>query len=135
ACLMADRAEARPDARAELSPVAFDVLYKPTPVRGADGKMHLAYELEVSNLAPFDITLTKVGTRAQKNVLGKALTGTALSARTRLNHGSLGTTLGAGAGAVIFMDAAYSPGRKAPRRISHGIGLAWTDPVTLEAKK
>ncbi|MDQ2622573.1 MAG: M23 family metallopeptidase [Actinomycetota bacterium] len=134
AALTPGSAGARPDAKAELSPVAFDVLYPPTPVRGADGKMHLAYELQVNNLAPFAITITKVGPRAQNNVLGKALTGTALAARTRLNDGSMGATLGPGAGAMIIMDAAYSPGRKPPRKISHGIGLAWTDPSTLETR-
>jgi len=128
------QSEARPDSKAVLSPVAFDVLYKPTPVRGADDRMHLAYELQVNNLAPFEITITKIGTRAQNNVLGKALTGTALTDRIRLNNGGSSATLGAGAGAMVFMDAAYSVGRRAPRRISHGIALAWIDPVTLEAK-
>lgn len=128
-------AQARPDSKAVLSPVAFDVLYKPTPVRGADGRNHLAYELEVTNLSPMDVTLTKVGARAQNNVLGKALTGSDLAERTRLNAGGEGTTLIGGGSAMIFMDAAYSPSRRAPKRISHGIAMSWTDPVSGEPKK
>lgn len=128
-------AKARPDSKAVLSPVAFDVLYKPTPVRGADGRNHLAYELEVTNLSPMDVTLTKVGARAQNNVLGKALTGSDLAARTRLNAGGEGTTLIGGGSAMIFMDAAYSPGRRAPKRISHGIAMSWTDPESGQLTK
>lgn len=128
-------AQARPDSKAVLSPVAFDVLYKPTPVRGADGRNHLAYELEVTNLSPMDVTLTKVGTRAQNNVLGKALTGSDLAARTRLNAGGEGTTVIGGGSAMIFMDAAYSPSRRTPKRISHGIAMSWTDPGSGQLTK
>lgn len=128
-------ADARPDRKAVLSPVAFEVPTKPTPVRGADGRNHLAYEIEVSNLSPMDVTLTKVGTRAQKNTLGQALTGVALAERTRINGGDLGSTIPAGGGAMIFVDAAYGAGRRTPKRISHGIGLAWVDPATGETVK
>jgi len=135
AALIPAGAEARPDKKAVLSPVAFDVLSKPTPVRAADGRNHLAYEIEVSNLAPMDVTLTKVGTRAQNNTLGKPLTGEALAERTRINSGGMGATLPAGGGAIIFVDAAYSAGRRPPKRITHGIGLSWIDPVTGEEVK
>ncbi|MGB0119873.1 MAG: M23 family metallopeptidase [Solirubrobacterales bacterium] len=130
-CFVPGQSDARPDSKAELSPVAFNLLDKPTPVRGADGKMHLAYELEVNNLAPFDVTITKVGARANKNSLGKTLTGSALAERTRLNNGDSGTTLSGGTGGLIFMDVIYGMGRKVPQRISHAIGLSWTDPATL----
>lgn len=126
---------ARPDKKAVLSPVAFEVLPKPTPVRGADGRNHLAYELEVSNLSPMAVTLTKVGTRAQNNTLGKALTGEALAERTRIDAGGQSATLPAGGGAMIFMDAAYSAGRRAPKRITHGIGMSWIDPGTGQEVK
>ena len=128
-------AEARPDSKAVLSPVAFDVLAKPTPVRGADGRNHLAYEIQVSNLSPMDVTLTKVGTRAQNNTLGKALTGPVLAERTLINGGGLGVTIPAGGGAMIFVDAAYGAGRRTPKRITHGIGLSWVDPTTGETVK
>jgi len=129
-------ADARPDRKAVLSPVAFEVLSKPTPVRGADGRDHLAYELIVSNLAPFPVTLTKVGTRAQKNTLGKALTGDALAERTRIDGSNeMSSTLPAGGGATIFMDAAYAAGRRTPKKISHGIGMTWIDPTTGQPVK
>jgi hypothetical protein len=129
------QAEARPDSKAVLSPLAFDVLAKPIPVRGADGRNHLAYELEVINQTNIPITLTKVGTRAQKNNLGKPLTGQALVERTRLNAGGEGTTIVAGGSAMIFMDATYAPNRRTPKRISHGIAMNWIDPTDGEQKR
>ncbi len=135
ATIAAGPAVARPDNKAVLSPVAFSVLKKPTPVRGADGRNHLAYEIEVSNLSPMEITLTKVGARAQNNVLGKALTGSALAARTRIDGGGMSNVLPPGGGATIFMDAVYAPGRKAPKRITHGIAMSWTDQTSGQLTK
>lgn len=128
-------ASARPDSKAVLSPLAFRVVDRPTPVTGADGRIHLSYELEVVNQSALAVTLTKVGTRAQNNVLGKALTGTALAERTRLNAGGTGATLVAGGSAMIFMDAVYSTSRRRPARISHGISMNWIDPTTSELRK
>jgi len=130
-----ESASARPDSKAVLSPLAFRVVDRPTPVLGADGRNHLSYELEVINQSALTVTLTKVGTRAQNNVLGVPLTGTALSERTRLNNGGSGATLVAGGSAMIFMDAAYAQSRRRPARITHGISMSWPDPTTSEIRK
>ncbi|MBN8866397.1 MAG: M23 family metallopeptidase [Solirubrobacterales bacterium] len=117
----------RPDSQAVLSPVAFQILNRPAPVRGADNRQHLVYEIQAVNQSNLSIELRKVAPRAQGQRLGAPLTGSKLAARTRLNSGEAGTTLGAGQSAIVFVDAAYSPRRRPPRAISHAISMAWPD--------
>ncbi len=124
----------RPDSKAVLSPVDFQVLNRPAPVLGADGRRHMVYEIQAVNQSGMDVEIRKVAPRAQGNRLGRPLTGAGLAARTRINAGTPGTTLGPGGSAMIFIDAAYSRSRKRPRAISHAISLAWpdsADPATL----
>lgn len=117
----------RPDSKAVLSPVDFQILNRPAPVLGADGRMHLAYEIQAVNQSPLSVEIRKVAPRAQGNRLGLPFTGTRLAERTRINAGTGGTTLGPGGSAMLFIDAAYSQARKRPAAISHAISLAWPD--------
>ncbi|MBK5233713.1 MAG: M23 family metallopeptidase [Thermoleophilia bacterium] len=128
-------ANARPDSKAVISPLAFRVLERPSPVRGADNRMHLAYELQVVNQSPLDVTIKKIGIRGGKNLLGKAMTETDIAGRINNFGGGTGATVLAGSNSMIIVDATYSRSRKTPKRISHGVVLSWTDPTTSELKK
>jgi hypothetical protein len=121
-------ADARPDSKAVISPLGFRVLNAPSPVRGADNRMHLAYELQVVNQSPLDVTIKKIGIRGGKNLLGKAMTEDDIAARITNFGGSTGATIARGSNSMIIVDATYSRSRKAPKSISHGIVLNWTDP-------
>jgi hypothetical protein len=118
----------RPDADAALSPVDFQILNRPDPVRGADNRRHMVYEIQAVNQSGMDVEIRKVAPRAQGNRLGLPFTGSRLEERTRINSGAGGTTLGPGGSAMIFIDASYSMARKPPKAISHAISLAWADP-------
>ena len=132
-------ANARPDSKAVISPLAFRVLTVPSPVRGADNRMHLAYELQVENQtragSGLDVTIQKIGIRGGKNLLGKAMTETDIASRINNFGGGEGAVVKAGSNSVIIMDAIYQRGRRTPKRISHGIVLRWTDPGTGELVK
>ena len=117
----------RPDSSAVLSPVAFQVLNRPSPVMGADNRNHMVYEIQAVNQSALGVEIRKIAPRAQGNRLGQPLTGTRLAARTRINSGAAGTTLAPGASAMIFIDASYSSARRRPRAVSHAISLAWPD--------
>jgi hypothetical protein len=117
----------RPDSQAVLSPVDFEILNQPVPVMGADNRRHLVYEIQAVNQSGMDVEVRKIAPRAQGNRLGRPLTGTSLEQRMRINSGATGTTLGPGGSAMIFVDASYSPARRAPGAISHAISLAWAD--------
>jgi hypothetical protein len=120
----------RPDSQAFLSPVDFQIVNRPTPVRGADDRRHMVYEIQAVNQSGLEVEIRKVAPRAQGNRLGLPFTGSRLEERMRINSGATGTTLGPGGSAMIFIDASYSLGRKRPKAISHAISLAWADPET-----
>lgn len=123
----------RPDNKAVLSPVAFEVQNRPSPVLGADNRRHMVYELVAINQSPLDVDVLRIAPRAQGNRLGLPLNGDKLAERMRINSGATGTVLGPGESAVIFVDATYSPARKRPKAIAHAISLGWNengDPLT-----
>lgn len=134
AAVVPGTSSARPDSKAELSPVAFDVLDRPQPVLGADGRMHLSYEIEAVNQTPTTVTIERIQARAQKSTIGKSLSGMDLANRTRLNDGTVASsTLGAGQSGMFFMDVSYSKKRRNPKSIGHAITMSWPDPVTIGA--
>lgn len=118
---------ARPDDQAVLSPVDFEVLNRPSPVRGADNRQHLVYEIQAVNQSAMDVTVRKIAARTQGRVLGQRLVGAGLSERMRINSGAAGTTLGPGGSAMIFLDIAYNAKRRPFSAISHAISLSWPD--------
>src|SRR5262245_8491196 len=89
-----------------LSPLVVRPIATPDPVLGADGRVHLAYELLLVNLSPSPLTIDSV--EALDPVLdGKVvetLRGRALGDVLRLSAGEKGTTLGPGGTATLFMD-------------------------------
>lgn len=117
----------RPDSQAVLSPVAFEVQNRPSPVLGADNRRHMVYELVAINQSPLDVDILRIAPRAQGNRLGLPLSGEKLAARTRINSGATGTVLGPGESAIVFVDATYSPARKRPKAIAHAISLGWNE--------
>ena len=132
AALMPGTSSARPDSKAVISPIAFDIINRPTPVEAADGRMHLAYEIQAVNQSTLTVTVNRIQARAQKSTIGKSLAGEDLINRTRLNDGTTGSaTLGAGESAMLFLDVSYSKKRRNPKTIAHAITTSWPDPVTI----
>lgn len=125
----AGSAATRPDSKAVLSPVAFSVLTPPVPVPGSDGRVHLAYEIEMANQSNLNVQVRRIAPRTRGKALGKPLSGSALADRMRLNAGGTGTTLGAGESATVFVDAAYRMNRRTPGSVRHSITLSWPDPA------
>jgi hypothetical protein len=120
----APAAHAGDDSAAVLSPLAISVHKPADPVRAADGKVHLAYELELANRSSDDVTVDRIEPVADGRRIGAALTGEALAARLRLDRPGAGqATLEAGTGATVFMDVAYSPGRRTPPEVRHRFTL------------
>jgi hypothetical protein len=44
----------------EFTPLAASLLTDPTPVRGTDGRFHLAYELVLTNVTPMSISIDRI---------------------------------------------------------------------------
>ena len=121
-------AAARPDDDAELTPLAMEVLDPPVPVAGADGRRHLAYEVEIANQSGLDVTIDRVQARASGKPFSSALTGGDFAERLRVFGRDGATTIPAGGNAMLFMDVRYPLADRSPGRISHGWTLTAADP-------
>ena len=100
-----------------LSSIGVSMLAPPSPVLGADDRVHLAYELLASNTSGLFITLDKVeAVDADQRALG-TLAGPALLAMVTL-HGGSGTTIPPGGSAIVFMDTSFAAGSSLPPAIA-----------------
>jgi hypothetical protein len=110
------------------TPLIARVLNAPNPVLGADNRMHLAYELELSDLFPVSVKLSRVQALADGKPIGALVSGARLLSELRINSGESGTTIPAGGGAIVFMDVTYPRGRKPPARLTHRFSISYRIP-------
>src|SRR5262245_53762983 len=115
------------DAPDVASPLVASPIASPEPVLGADGRIHLAYELLLVNMAQSPISIDSVA--ALNSVLDnrtvETLQGTSLAGALRANGGGSGTTLGPGEAAVLFMDATLPPDTAFPPTLEHRFSITF----------
>ena len=128
-------AAARPDDGAILTPLAMEVLDAPVPVRGADGRKHLAYEIAIANHSALEVTIRRVQARADGSPFAKPLTGTDFAEHLRVFGHDGDTTIPAGGNAVLFLDLRYGAGAGDPDRLTHLWRLSTADPEGIEPDK
>lgn len=118
ACLAAAPASAQSlKADEVLSSVSVRSLAQPNPVLGADNRVHLAYELLLSNTSKMFVTIDKVeAVDPSGNVLW-SLDGDPLKSMTMLYSGTGSTLPPAGTG-IIFMDVSFAPGERLPETVA-----------------
>jgi hypothetical protein len=121
--------QAGPDGDAVLSPAGFLIVDRPSPVLGTDGRMHLAYEILVTNQSSLDLTPASLRARTRGKPIGAALKGADFAPAMRINGGVDGAAIPAGGSATIFADATYDPDRRTPRRLAHRIVLDGAPPL------
>ncbi|HUO38221.1 MAG TPA: M23 family metallopeptidase, partial [Mycobacterium sp.] len=111
-----------------LTPVIGSVLAPPTPVAATDGKLHLAYELVLTNTLPQQVTLTSLAALAGDKTL-LSLSGDGLAYWTRpLGQPTPSTKLGPAQTALVWLDVAVEKASTVPSDITHTIGLTVTQP-------
>jgi hypothetical protein len=125
------QAAARPDGGAILTPVAMEVLDAPIPVRGADDRKHLAYEVTIANHSALDITIDRVQARANGEPFGEPLAGADFAEHLRVFGHDGETTIPAGGNAVLFFDLRYGIGAPDPERLTHLWRLTTADPAAM----
>lgn len=118
-------ASAAPGGAAQLVPLAMEIPDEPIPVRGADSRNHLAYEIEIANRSPVAVDLESVQPLARGRPFGPGLAGEQVAGRLRIDGGDGGTTIPGGAGATLFADATYPGRRQAPKALSHRFAIAY----------
>ncbi|MGE0780898.1 M23 family metallopeptidase [Mycolicibacterium sp.] len=118
-----------PEGPSVATPLVARVLAAPIPVRGTDGKVHLAYELALTNTLAQDVTVTSVDVRADGRTL-LSLPGDRLAHWTRIigNPGPT-TVIGPAQTAFVWLDAALPPDKAVPDQLVHAIGISVPEPM------
>jgi hypothetical protein len=115
------------------TPLLAEVLAPPIPVPATDGKVHLAYELQLTNALGQDLTVSSVAVKAGDKTL-LTLAGDQLAYWTRTLGGMEPTTkVGPGQSAFVWLDVVIdgpTDGTPAvPQELSHTVVTNLTKPM------
>ncbi|HEY8582841.1 MAG TPA: M23 family metallopeptidase [Capillimicrobium sp.] len=127
ALALAGPAAAVPDSKAKIVPLGMTIENAPTPVAGADGRNHLAYEITIVNQTPGEVTIGSVQARAGGKPIGARLSGESLSDLLRVNNGE-GPAIPSGGSALLFMDVRYPLSAPRPKRLTHRFTMSLAEP-------
>jgi Peptidase family M23 len=113
---------------AVVTPLLASVVAAPVPVPATDGKVHLAYELHLTNVLNQELTLTSVDVRAADETVLR-LDGDRLAYWTRtLGNPTPTTNLGPAQSAAVWLDVALDPGAAVPAELVHAVGVSVARP-------
>ena len=102
-----------------VTPVLASVVAAPVPVPATDGKIHLAYELQLTNVLAQDVTLTSVAVLAGDQTL-LTLAGDQVGYWTRIIGTPTPTTkLGPGQTGIVWLDVALDKSAAVPADLIH----------------
>jgi len=113
----------RADAPDYMTPLLLDVQDAPIPFMGSDGRMHLVYELWMTNYSSAEITVEKVEVVGDGSVL-QSLDAAAIAGRLQAagQRESAGTLAGS-ALALLFLHITLKPGAAIPVQLSHRVTI------------
>ena len=105
------------------------VLSAPVPVPATDGKVHLAYEVQLTNVLAQDVTLTSLVV-LDRDVALLNLSGDQLANWTRIIGTPVPTTkIGPAQTAVVWLDVALDKDVAVPTALVHAVGLSMSEPM------
>lgn len=114
---------------ATVTPILAQVLAAPIAVPATDGRVHLAYELLLTNAGDQELTVDSLEVDAGDRTLLR-LTGDQLAYWTRLAGGHNPTTkLGAGQLAKVWLDVSLDPNTSVPQHLSHQLVVSVPHPM------
>jgi hypothetical protein len=110
-----------------ITPLIASAVAAPIPVPATDGKVHLAYELQLTNVFDQEVTLTSVDVRAaDRTVLNLAADRLAYWTRV-MGNPTPTTKLGPAQSAAVWLDVSVAPGT-VPAELVHAIGVSLAQP-------
>ncbi|WP_251096492.1 M23 family metallopeptidase [Streptomyces sp. Caat 7-52] len=127
------------DGQAAITPVVASPTTVPVPVRGTDGRTHLAYELTLVNESPLPATLTSVSVTEQNGhrPLLK-LTGNSLKTHFRPSGSAPDAAptdqLSPGRQGRVWIDAVLPTGTRFPLRLRHLVSVTYPKAVGIVPK-
>jgi hypothetical protein len=112
-----------------FTPIVGSVLAEPDIAPSTDGRVHLAYELLLSNVLSQDVTLDAVTVHGDGAEL-LTLAGDALTPWVRVYGGEPGShVLGPGQQALVWLDVVVSDAEDVPHALSHTIEITPTTEI------
>jgi hypothetical protein len=118
--LTATRAFAQP-VEAHLTPLLLAVPSAPVPFAGSDSKVHLAYELQLTNFTSSEAAVKHVEILGDGRVLAsldeQAIAGRLQAFGTRTSTASMAP----GTGALLFLHLSLPAGATPPKRLAHRV--------------
>ncbi len=107
----------------KMTPVLLAVEDAPVPFTGSDGRVHLVYELWVTNFSSADVTVEKVEVVGDGEVL-QSFDAAAIAERMQAagQRESMGKLAGS-AVALLFLHVTLPPGAAVPTLVSHRVTL------------
>ena len=112
-----------------VTPVLATVVAPPVPVPATDGKIHLAYELQLTNAMTQDVTITSVKVLAGDQPL-LTLAGDQVGNWTRIIGTQTPTTkLGSGQAGIVWLDVVMDKSAPMPSELTHTLGIAIPKPT------
>ena len=112
-----------------VTPVLASVVAAPVPVPATDGKIHLAYELQLTNVMTQDVTITSVKVLAGDQTL-LTLAGDQVGNWTRVIGTQTPTTrLGPGQAGNVWLDVVLDKSAPIPSDLTHTLGIAIPKPT------
>lgn len=111
-----------------MTPLVASVLAAPIPVPATDGKVHLVYELQLTNVLPHELTLTSA-TVLDRDVSLLNLAGEQLAHWTKIVGNPTPTTkIGPGQSAVVWFDVSIDKDAAVPTQLTHSISVSNPQP-------
>jgi hypothetical protein len=95
----------------------------PIPFQGSDGRVHLVYELWMTNFSSADIVVEKVEAVGDGIVLQSLDTTTVARRLQPAGQRESAGTLGTGTQALLFLNVTLAPGAEIPKTFSHHVNM------------
>jgi hypothetical protein len=112
-----------------VTPVLVDVVAEPVPVPATDGRVHLAYELLLTNTSPEPVTVDSIAVMGPAGSLLQ-LSGAGLSYWTRTMGTRISTNdLAPGQRSIVWLDVKLDAGSAAPKQLSHRVVVKVPKPM------
>jgi Peptidase family M23 len=121
--LLASATSGSPHAAETMTPLLLAVQDAPVPFTGSDGRIHLVYELGMTNFSSAGIAVEKVEVMGDGVTLETLDTATVAERLQPAGQRESAGTLAAGTRANLFLHLVLAPGAKVPSALSHLVSL------------
>jgi hypothetical protein len=121
--LVVSASSGRADVPENMTPLLLDMQDAPVPFKASDGRIHLVYELWMTNFSSGDVVVQKVEVLGDGDVLqtfdAAAIAGRLQAAGQRESAGTLARSVQA----LLFLHVMLEPGAVTPRKLSHRVTM------------